>query len=64
MGYAAPLFSEQPDVMTVPQVAELLGVSAITVRRELARGRLSCCHIGACVRITKQQLIDYVKEAN
>lgn len=56
------LFASQPDVMSVPKVAELLGVNAQTVRREIARGRLECIHVGKAVRVTKKQLLEYVGE--
>lgn len=54
------LFASVPDVLDVGSVAELLGVNAKTVRREIERGKLACFHVGARVRITKQQLIAYV----
>ena len=56
------LFSGEPDVLDVNAVARLLGVSELTVRREIGRGRLGCVHVGKCVRVTKQQLVDYVTE--
>ena len=56
------LFGDQPDVMAVPKVGELLGVNPQTVRREIARGRLGCIHVGKAVRVTKTQLLQYVEE--
>jgi excisionase family DNA binding protein len=58
------LFADQPDVMAVPKVASLLGVNAQTVRREIARGRLGCIHVGKAVRVTKKQLLVYVGEVS
>lgn len=58
------LFEGEPDVMTVRHVSELLGVDHKTVRREIARGRLKCSKVGACVRVTKLQLLDYLEGAN
>lgn len=55
------LFEHEPDVMDVKHAARLLGVDHKTVRREIARGRLACSKVGSCVRITKLQLIDYLK---
>ena len=59
---AVQLFDREPDVMSVPKVAELLDVSPITVRREIARGNLEVIHIGSAVRITKTALLRYVGE--
>ncbi len=60
---AVQLFDCEPDVMSVPKVAELLDVSPITVRREIARGNLEVIHIGSAVRITKTALLRYMGEA-
>ena len=59
----AGLFADQPDVLGIPEVAGLLGVNAQTVRREIARGRLGCIHVGRRVKVTKRQLVRYVEEA-
>lgn len=56
------LFENEPDVMKVPQVADLLGVAPATIRREIARGRLDVIHVGSAVRITKTALLRYVEE--
>lgn len=58
------LFSNEPDVMTVNKVAELLDVVPMTVRREIQRGALECIHVGTRVRITKKQLLKYIGEVN
>ena len=58
------LFDNQPDVMGVNQVAELLGVVPATVRREIARGALACIHVGTRVKVTKTALLRYVGEVN
>ena len=57
------LFASEPEIMPVTRVAELLNVTAQTVRREIARGNLGCIHVGRCVRVTKQQLTSYVMGA-
>ena len=54
------MFADEPDVLNVRRIAELLGVDEKTVRREIARGRLACFHVGSRVRVTKQQLVNYV----
>lgn len=56
------MFADVRDVLSVPDVAELLGVAPATVRREIARGALECVHVGARVKVTKKQLLRYVGE--
>lgn len=56
------LFCSEPDILSVPQVAKLLGVATATVRREVARGNLEAFHVGRAVRITKAALLKYVGE--
>ena len=56
------LFAALPDVMGVFQVAETLGVSEATVRREIRSGGLRSFHAGTRVLITKRALIEYVGE--
>ena len=57
------LFDGQPDVLGVGQVADLLGVAKATVRREIARGRMKCIHVGTRVKVTKGQLLEYIAGA-
>ena len=54
------LFGNCADVNSVPQVADALGVCAQTVRRLIASGELGCVHVGRAVRVTRQQMIDFV----
>ena len=56
------LFSDCPDVMGVPQVANALGVSEATVRREIRSERLKSFHAGTRVLVTKTALLEYVGE--
>ena len=55
------LFDDEPDVLTVPHVAQLLSVAPATVRREIARGKLESIHVGSNVRVTKLALLRYVE---
>ena len=57
------LFEGVPDTLDMEGVAELLGVTKKTIQREIKRGNLRCFHVGTCVRVTKQALIDYVMES-
>ena len=54
------IFDGLPEVMTVERVADFLGVCERTVRREIAAGRLSRIRVGRSVRITREQLEQYV----
>lgn len=54
------LFGDLPELVSVQRAADALGVCERTVRREIARGRLGCVHIGRAVRITRDQLAAYV----
>ena len=58
-----PLFSNVDDVVTVDGASEYLHCHPQTVRREIARGRLKCIHVGRAVRITRDQLLEYVNSA-
>lgn len=58
------LFADQPDVLSVPKVAELIGVDPSTIRREIDRGMIKVAHVGRCIRITKTALLEYLGEAN
>ena len=58
------LFDEAPEVLTVSKVGELPDVHPQTVRREIARGKLGCIHVGKAVRVTKRQLLQYVGEVD
>ena len=54
------LFATLPDMNSVPQVAEAWGVCPKTIRRLIARGELGCVHVGRSVRVTRQQMLDFV----
>jgi len=56
------LFDDVPHVMERKVAAELLGVDVKTISREIQRGKLKCFHVGRNVRITRDALIEYVKE--
>ena len=54
------LFANCPDICTVAQVAEALGVCKQTVRNLIASGELRSVHIGRAVRVTKQAMVEFV----
>lgn len=49
-----------PRLLTLPEVAEYLGVSAKTVRRLLGRG-LPCVRLGRVVRFRQADLLRFVE---
>jgi excisionase family DNA binding protein len=53
--------NEYPLLVTANQVARLLGVSRSQVYVLMKSGQLGSVHIGRSRRISKQQVIDYVK---
>lgn len=61
--FQMPLFDGLPEVVSVPRAADFLGVCDRTIRREIAAGRLSCIRVGRTVRITREQLAQYVRES-
>lgn len=53
------------EAFSVQQVAGMLGVSAKTIYRLVADNTMPHIRLGAAVRITRQQLEDFIgKEAN
>ena len=56
------LFGDEPDVLKLSRVGELLGCDAKTVRREIQRGRLQAFKVGNSHRVTKRALLRYVGE--
>ena len=61
--FQTPLFDGLPEVVSVPRAADFLGVCDRTIRLEIAAGRLSCIRVGRTVRITREQLAQYVRES-
>lgn len=55
------VFDWLPEVLTIPKVADFLGVCERTVRREVKAGRLECFRVGRVVRFTREQLENYVR---
>lgn len=54
------LFADAPDVMGAKEVAELLGLSVATVRREIAAKRLPAFRIRSRVMVRKSALTEYL----
>lgn len=57
------MFKEYPDIMTIPQVAQALGI-CIKAAYDLANSkRLGHIRIGRTIKVPKEQLVDFVKTA-
>ena len=54
------LFERYPDVLTVHQAREALGVGRTGVYKLIDQGLLKCFKIGNAYKIPKSALIDYV----
>ena len=52
-----------PGVMTVPQAARHVGVTAKTLRKEISAGRLRVRYIGRCVRVLDEDLGTWIRSA-
>ena len=56
------LFVEYPDVMTVQQVRQALGIGRTAVYRLLESHEIECFMIGNAYKIPKTCLIDFVRK--
>lgn len=52
-----------PAVLSVPEVAEILGVTSGTVRKLIREKQLVAIKVGRLLRIPKDRLIDYFNAA-
>ena len=57
------LFERYPDVMTVHQAREALGVGRTGVYKLIDQGLLKCFKIGNAYKIPKSALIEYVNSS-
>ena len=56
--------SEYPQLVTAKQAANMLQISKSKLYLLLKSGELGSVHIGRCRRITKNQVLDYVRSLN
>ena len=54
------VFREYPDVLDVPQVAEILGISVKTVYKLISNGAIKTLKIGRAFRVPKLYLLQYL----
>ena len=57
------LFERYPDVMTVHQAREALGVGRTGVYKLIDQGMLKCFKIGNAYKIPKTALIEYINSS-
>ena len=55
---------DYPPVMSVDDVAEILGVAPRTVRELIKQGAISCIKVGRLIRIPKDRLVNYLESDN
>ena len=58
----ARLFEEYPDIVTVPQLREMLGVCKANACQLLNSGQIKCFRVGNVYRISKICVYDFLKE--
>ena len=52
------MFSKYPDVVTIPQVCEMLGVSRNYAYLLVKQGKLTRLDLGRIIRVTKSSVIE------
>ena len=57
------MFDKYPDVLTIPQVAEALGIGRNTAYRLAKEQEIGTIHIGRKIIIPKVCLIDFISSA-
>lgn len=53
-----------PKIYTVKDLAKIFGVSDVTIRREIERGKLRCFYVGNEARFTQVHLDEYMNVKN
>lgn len=57
------LFEDYPDVLTVQQVRQALGIGRVGVYKLLDGGNIRCFKIGNAYKIPKTALIEYIQKS-
>lgn len=58
------MFHEYPDILTVHQLAQALGISANSAYKLVHQREIGCKRVGRKILVPKQCLIDYVRSAH
>ena len=56
------LFADKPDVISVKQAAQALGLSESTIRRKTITGELRSVKVGTRTLITKTAMLEFLGE--
>ena len=51
-----------PPVLSVEDVANILGVTQKTIRTLIKNNKLNCIKVGRLIRIPKDKLIEYIEQ--
>lgn len=57
------MFEEYPDILTIPQVAQALGVGKKAAYTLVNECRLGCIRLGKTIKVPKYCLIEFVETA-
>lgn len=57
------LFEDYPDVLTVQQVRQALGIGRVGVYKLLDGGNIRCFKIGNAYKIPKTAIIEYIEQS-
>lgn len=57
------MFREYPDILTIPQVAQALGICIKAAYGLVKQKRLGAIRIGRTIKVPKEQLVEFVKSA-
>lgn len=57
------MFREYPDILTIPQVAQALGVCTKAAYALVNGKKLGAIRIGRTIKVPKEQLVEFVKTA-
>lgn len=58
------LFKEYPDVLSIEQMAEMIGVSTKTAYKVVNDGKVDCIKVGRAYKIPKVNVMKYLKVSN
>lgn len=57
------MFREYPDILTIPQVAQALGICTKAAYALVKKQKLGAIRIGRTIKVPKEQLVEFVKSA-
>ena len=57
------MFKDYPDILSIPQVAQALGIGRKAAYALVNGNKLGAIHVGHTIRVPKMMLEEYVKTA-